>query len=150
VESVAGVEPDPHMLRRARTRAEEVGLSIELHQAGAESLPFADASFDTALVTWVLCTIPDAPAALREVLRVLRPGGRMVFVEHVRSRFTVSGALQDAFTPLWKIIGGGCHLNRDSLELIRSAGFERVDMTPCGREGWTLLPIYRGVAVRGG
>jgi ubiquinone/menaquinone biosynthesis C-methylase UbiE len=149
VESVAGVEPDPHMLARARARAKEVGLPIDLHEAGAEALPFPDASFDTALVTWVLCTIPDAEAALREVVRVLRPGGRMLFVEHVRSRFTVSGALQDAFTPLWKIVGGGCHLNRDSLELIRSVGFASVDVTPCGREGWTLLPIYRGVAVRG-
>jgi SAM-dependent methyltransferase len=145
-DSVHGVEPDPHMLKRARARAAQIGFPIELRQAGAEALPYDDASFDTALVTWVLCTIPDPAAALSEVRRVLKPGGRMLFVEHVRSRFTVAGALQDAITPLWKHLGGGCHLNRDSLDLVGSSGFEGVEFKPCGRESWTLLPMYRGVA----
>jgi ubiquinone/menaquinone biosynthesis C-methylase UbiE len=148
VESIHGIEPDPHMLERARSRAQRLGISIELQQSGAEALPFDDASFDTALVTWVLCTIPDTAAAVSEVMRVLKPGGRMVFVEHVRSRYTVAGVLQDALTPLWGRLSGGCSLNRDSLELIRASGFERVDVKPCGREGWTLVPMYRGVAIK--
>jgi ubiquinone/menaquinone biosynthesis C-methylase UbiE len=148
VESVHGIEPDPHMLRRARRRAERLRFPIELAQAGAEALPYDDQSFDTAVVTWVLCTIPDPLAALREVARVLRPQGRMLFVEHVRSRFPMASKLQDAATPLWKKLAGGCCLNRDSIALIRSIGFKDVEVRPCGREGWTLLPIYRGSALR--
>ena len=148
IDSAHGIEPDPHMLRRARARAERLGFPIELVQTGAESLPYGDAAFDTVVVTWVLCTIPNPRVALKEIARVLRPEGRMLFVEHVRSRFSVAGKLQDAITPLWKKLAGGCHLNRDSLEMIRAAGFEEVELRPCGREGWTLLPIYRGVATR--
>jgi SAM-dependent methyltransferase len=148
VESVHGVEPDPHMLRRACERARRLGFAVELEQAGAESLPYPEACFDTAVVTWVLCTIPDPESALGEVRRVLRPGGRLLFVEHVRSRYTVAGRLQDSLTPLWKRLSGGCHLNRDSLAMIRAAGFTDVEIKPCGRESWRLLPIYRGAATR--
>jgi ubiquinone/menaquinone biosynthesis C-methylase UbiE len=149
VESLHGIEPDPHMLRRARARAERLGLPIELRQASAAPLPYEDASFDTAVVTWVLCTIPDSDAALREIARVLRPGGRMLFVEHVRSCRRVAGKLQDLLTPAWKKLAGGCHLNRDSVGAIRGAGFAEVESRPCGRQTWTILPICRGVAVRG-
>ena len=148
VESVHGIEPDPHMLARARARAEKLRFPIELEQVGAEALPYDDATFDTAVVTWVLCTIPDPHAAVREVVRVLKPGGRMLFVEHVRSRFPVAGALQRKATPLWMKVGGGCRLDRDSLGLIRQSGLDVVELKPCGREGWTLLPMYRGVAVK--
>jgi ubiquinone/menaquinone biosynthesis C-methylase UbiE len=148
VDSVHGVEPDPHMLARARSRAATVSVPIELTQAGAEALPYDDASFDTALVTWVLCTIPDPLAAVREVVRVLKPGGRMLFVEHVRSRFRLASALQAKATPLWMKIGGGCRLDRDSLGLIRQSGLQVAEVKPCGREGWTLIPMYRGVALK--
>lgn len=148
IDSLDGIEPDPHMLKRARARTEGLPFPVELAQVGAEQLPYPAASFDTVVLTWVLCTIPDPGAAIGETHRVLKPGGRMLWVEHTRSRYTVAGTLQDALTPLWKIIGGGCHLNRDSVDLIRSAGFGRVDVKPCGREGWTLLPVYRGVAVK--
>jgi ubiquinone/menaquinone biosynthesis C-methylase UbiE len=148
VESLHGIEPDPHMLRRALDRAEKLGLKIEISQAGAEALPYADASFDTVLVTWVLCTIPDPEAALREVARVLKPGGRMLFAEHVKSRYPVARKLQDWVTPAWKKCSGGCHLNRDALAMIRAAGFSDIQIKQCGRDTWTLLPMYRGVAVR--
>ena len=148
VESLHGIEPDPHMLKRARTRAEKLGLKIELSQAGAEALPFEDASFDTVVVTWVLCTIPNPEAALREVARVLKPGGRILFVEHTQSRYPVARRLQDWVTPAWKKFSGNCHLNRDSLSAIRAAGFRDIEIKQCGRDTWTLLPMYRGVAVR--
>jgi len=150
IESLHGIEPDPHMLRRARARADRLRLPVELTQAGAEALPYDDASFDTAVVTWVLCTIPDAEAAVREVARVLRPGGRMLFVEHVRSRYTLAGRVQDALTPAWSKLSGGCRLNRDSVDLIRSAAFGNVEARPCGRQTWTIFPICRGSAIRGG
>src|SRR5215470_11443277 len=85
VASLAGVDPDPYMLERARPRAAELRFPTELHQAGAERMPFEDARFDTAVVTFTLCTIPDPEAALTEVRRVLKPGGRLLFVEHTRS-----------------------------------------------------------------
>ena len=78
-------EPDPHMLRRLREKAAASGLGASIVQAPAEGLPFPDSSFDTAIFTLVLCTVPDPAAALAEAARVLRPGGRLLFVEHVRS-----------------------------------------------------------------
>jgi len=146
VGSLAGIDPDAFMLERARTRAAELALPIELHQAGAEALPFDRGRFDTVVMTFTLCTIPDVAASLAEARRVLKPGGRMLFVEHTRSTQPNLGRVQDALTPLWKRIGGGCHLNRSAPDLIARAGFEVVEHEPVWRERWTLLPVYRGVA----
>ena len=148
VESLAGVDPDPHMLARARPRAAALPFPAELHQTGAEDLPFADAHFDTAVVTFTLCTIPDPPAALAEVRRVLKPAGRLLFVEHTRSIQPIVSRVQRALTPLWKRIGGGCHLDRAATDLLGDAGFEVRETTAVWGERWTLLPVYRGVAVR--
>jgi ubiquinone/menaquinone biosynthesis C-methylase UbiE len=149
VASLAGVDPDPYMLERARPRAAALPFPTEMHQAGAERMPFADARFDTAVITFTLCTIPDPAAALAEVRRVLKPGGRLLFVEHTRSIQRATGLVQDALTPLWKTIGGGCHLNRPAAELIRAAGFHLPRTESVFRETWTLFPVYRGVAERG-
>ena len=147
VASLAGVDPDPFMLQRARARAAELGLPIELHQTGAEALPFDRARFDTIVMTFTLCTIPDVGASLTEARRVLKPGGRLLFVEHTRSIQPALGGVQDALTPLWKRIGGGCHLNRPAGELLRRAGFDVTEDAPVWRERWTLMPVYRGVAM---
>jgi SAM-dependent methyltransferase len=147
VERLAGIDPDPFMLARARARAAEFALPIELHEAGAEALPFDRGRFDTIVMTFTLCTIPDVAASLAEARRVLKPGGRMLFVEHTRSIQPVLARAQTALTPLWKKIGGGCHLNRPAPELIAGAGFEVVEREPVWRERWTLLPVYRGVAL---
>ena len=146
VRRVVGVEPDPHMLRRARARAATVALEIELHEAGAERLPFEDARFDTAVLTWVLCTIPDPDAALAEVRRVLRPGGRLLFVEHTRSVQPRLARVQERMTPLWGRFSGGCRLDRPAVELVATSGLELVDVVPIGRERWTLVPMYKGEA----
>lgn len=146
VGSLAGIDPDPFMLERAHRRAAELALPIELHQAGAEALPFDRGRFDTVVMTFTLCTIPDVAASLAETRRVLKPGGRMLFVEHTRSIQPSLGRVQDALTPLWKRIGGGCHLNRPAPDLIARAGFQVVERHPVWRERWTLMPVYRGVA----
>jgi ubiquinone/menaquinone biosynthesis C-methylase UbiE len=148
VESLAGVDPDPYMLERARPRAAALPFPTELHLAGAEAMPFPDAHFDTAVVTFTLCTIPEPEAALTEVRRVLRPGGKLLFVEHTRSIQPLFGGLQDGLTPLWKVIGGGCHLNRRAVELMQAAGFRVRHTEPVWQERWTLFPVYRGVAER--
>jgi ubiquinone/menaquinone biosynthesis C-methylase UbiE len=141
------IDPDPFMLERAEARVRELPFRAELHRAGAERMPFPGAHFDTAVVTFTLCTIPDPPAALAEMRRVLKPEGRLLFVEHTRSIQPSLGRVQDVLTPLWKRIGGGCHLNRPAVELVRDAGFEVRDCAPVWRERWTLFPVYRCTAV---
>lgn len=148
VDALVGVDPDPYMLERARPRAAELPFPAELHQTGAERLPFADVAFDSVVITFTLCTIPDPDAALAEARRVLKPGGRLLFVEHTRSIQPVARVLQDALTPLWKHLAGGCHLNRHALAMVEDAGFCLRQTEPVWGERWTLLPVYRGVAER--
>ncbi len=148
VTRLVGVEPDPHMLRRARRRASSLAMPVALVQASAERLPLASERFDTVVVTWALCTIPDPAAALDEARRVLRPRGRLLFVEHTRSTQPALARLQHALTPLWMRICGGCHLDRPAVELVRASGLAVTDVVPVGRERWTLLPVYRGAAAR--
>jgi ubiquinone/menaquinone biosynthesis C-methylase UbiE len=121
---LAGVEPSPHMLKRARRRAAELGRKVELVEAPAEQLPFADDSFDTVVSLTVLCTVSDAKRTLGEIRRVLRPGGRFVFLEHVRSDDAQLARRQDRWERPWGWIAGGCHPNRRTLETIEAAGFQ--------------------------
>jgi ubiquinone/menaquinone biosynthesis C-methylase UbiE len=121
---LAGVEPSPHMLKRARRRAAELGRKVELVEAPAEQLPFADDSFDTVVSLTVLCTVSDAQRTLGEIRRVLRPGGRFVFLEHVRSDDAQLARRQDRWERPWGWIAGGCHPNRRTLETIDAAGFQ--------------------------
>jgi ubiquinone/menaquinone biosynthesis C-methylase UbiE len=121
---LAGVEPSPHMLKRARRRAAELGRKVELVEAPAEQLPFADDSFDTVVSLTVLCTVRDAQRTLGEIRRVLCPGGRFVFLEHVRSEDAQLARRQDRWERPWGWIAGGCHPNRRTLETIEAAGFQ--------------------------
>ena len=89
-----------------------------------DALLYDDASFDAAVVSLVLCSVPEPGHFLAEIRRVLKPGGELRFFEHVRSASAPLGVIQDAITPLWSAIGGGCHLNRDSRAAIQAAGFE--------------------------
>lgn len=146
VTELVGVEPDPHMLRRARRRAETMPFPTELHEVGAEELPFEGGSFDTVVITFTLCTIPEPEAALAEVRRVLRPEGALLFLEHVRSAGRVMAWMQDAMAPAWRRLFGGCHPNRDATTLLGAAGFAVEGLAPVGREYWNPLPVYRGVA----
>lgn len=143
-ERILATEPDPFMLRRARTRADGLGLDVELRQCTAEKLPFADSSFDTVVSTLVLCTVRDQARSLEEIRRVLKPGGAFRFIEHVRSEREPVARAQDLLTPAWRRLGAGCHLNRRTVENIRAAGFEIVHMRqhrmPLG------IPLVAGVA----
>lgn len=123
VESVAAIDPDGASLQRAVARRNGNAQPISLNQARAEELPFADASFDVVLGTLVFCTIGEPMRALNEVRRVLKPGGTFRLIEHVRVENRLIAGAQDAITPLWKQIAGGCHLNRDTLSAVERAGF---------------------------
>lgn len=123
VSGVVAVEPED-LLRATATRA-AVGapVPVTVVTGHADTLPAEDASFDAAVVSLVLCSVPDPATALTEVRRVLRPGGQLRFYEHVRSHRAALGLLEDLVTPVWSRASGGCHLNRDLAASIRAAGF---------------------------
>jgi ubiquinone/menaquinone biosynthesis C-methylase UbiE len=136
-------EPEEPMARRLRAKA----TRGEVVDAGADHLPFPDGSFDTVVSTLVLCTVPDPDRAIAEIKRVLKPGGRLLFIEHVRSHDAKSAKWQDRLTPVWRFVGHGCHPNRDTAATLTRAGFE-LEM-----ESWRLpkappivRPIIEGVA----
>src|SRR3989442_728960 len=125
---VVATEPDMYMLRRARRHLEERGLTnIELHRAAAEVIPFEDRSFDTVVCCWVFCHIgADAPRALSEIRRLLKPGGELRFLEHVRNDDSrVWSTVQEVVNPVWHaMLGAGCNLNRRTQQAIVDGGFQ--------------------------
>src|SRR6476619_7205034 len=143
-------EPDPHMARRLRERLAHSSRTAELVEAPAERLPFEDSSFDTAVFTLVLCTVPDPAAALAEAARILKPGGRLLFVEHVRSEQSGLARWQDRLERPWHFFGDGCHCNRDTVAAIEAAPFsvEGVDRTELPKSPPIVRPLVKGSAVR--
>jgi ubiquinone/menaquinone biosynthesis C-methylase UbiE len=124
VEALVGVEPSAELLKKAVRAASGLAFPVQLVAASAEALPFEPQSFDTVVSTWTFCTIADPAAALREIQRVLKPGGQLVFVEHGHSPEPGVAAWQDRLDPYWCKLAGGCHLNRDIGALLKEAGFE--------------------------
>jgi ubiquinone/menaquinone biosynthesis C-methylase UbiE len=128
VEIVVGIDPSPRLLAIARRRAGAAGVRTELLQASATAIPLADSTVDTVVMTWTLCSITDPLAALREMRRVLKPDGRLLFVEHGLSPEPAIERWQHRLTPIWCRVAGGCHLDRKMDDLIRSAGFDLTDL----------------------
>jgi SAM-dependent methyltransferase len=129
VEHVLAVEPDPTARAVAAERAREAAVTIQVVDGVAEALPAKDGALDAAVLLWVLCSVPDPGAALREVRRVLRPGGELRFYEHVRSENPAFRGFQRAGDALfWTRSLGGCRTTRDSVAAIRAAGFEIVEL----------------------
>jgi ubiquinone/menaquinone biosynthesis C-methylase UbiE len=123
VQQILGLEPAPRLLAMAHDRAYRAGRAVTLVPASAEEIPIEDHSIDTVVTTWTLCSIPDAIGALREMRRVLKPVGQLLFVEHGLAPEPGVQRWQNRLTPLWKKIGGGCHLNRPIRALIERGGF---------------------------
>ncbi|HET6467601.1 MAG TPA: class I SAM-dependent methyltransferase [Geminicoccaceae bacterium] len=149
VELVYGVDPSEALLEMARRRAGWMSFKVTLLVQSAEHLPLADRSFDTVVSSWALCSIPDVAAALAEIRRVLKPGGRLLFVEHGAAPEPAVRRWQDRLTPLWRPLAGGCHLNRPIDRLIAGAGLALADLeTGYLVEGPRLLTYhYLGVAL---
>jgi len=129
VQRVYGVDPSVELQQMARKRVGKSPVEVKfLSQSAEEQLPLPNASIDTAVVTWTLCSIPNPSEALQQAKRVLKPTGRLIFVEHGRSSDPSVVVWQDRITPMWKQIGGGCHLNRKIDDLITGAGFQIVEL----------------------
>ncbi len=111
-------EPFEPMARQLREKAAGLAIPVEVVEAPAEELPFPDASFDTVALTLVLCTVPEPDRALAEIARVLKPGGRFLFLEHVRAEEPGLAQWQDRLNPPWRVFGHGCNCNRDTLATI--------------------------------
>jgi len=124
---VVATEPDPAMRRRLAAKVGTAGVTIQVDDAAAEALPYADDSFDAVVFTLVLCTVSDPARALAEAARVLRPDGRLIVLEHVRGAGGVA-RWQDRVTPLWNRLGAGCNPGRDTRAAIERAGFTFVEV----------------------
>jgi SAM-dependent methyltransferase len=128
-------------------RAQAASRPVDFLAAPAEAIPLPDASVDTVVTTWTLCTIPDVEGALGEMRRVLRRDGRLIFVEHGRAPDPRVVRWQDRLTPLWRRVAGGCHLNRPIDDLIDAGGFEIAEIERGYVEGPSVAAyFYRGVA----
>jgi ubiquinone/menaquinone biosynthesis C-methylase UbiE len=124
-----GIEPNPAMFPYLQAEARRFGLSIEIHEGNAELLPVPDESMDAIVSTWVLCSVSNPSRTLQEVLRVLKPGGSFVFLEHVAApSHTLLRNMQNLIRPVWQMVGDGCHPNRETWTVIEQAGFQRVQL----------------------
>ena len=148
VSRLRAVDPAPLLPDRVTERIARAPFPVELSRTGAEHLPYDNHSFDCVVSTWTLCTIPDPVQALQEVRRVLKPTGRLLFLEHGRSDDARTAAWQDRLNPLQNVIGCGCNLNRPIDQLISKAGLHIVQLDRFVMEGVPRIggELYRGVA----
>jgi len=131
VREVLALEPAAKLVTMARSASRGAGMPVSFLEASAEAIPLGDHSVDTIVTTWTMCSIPHADTALAEMRRVLRPGGRLLFVEHGRAPDESVRRWQDRLTPAWRRLSGGCHLNRPIRSMIEGAGF-RIDRIETG------------------
>jgi ubiquinone/menaquinone biosynthesis C-methylase UbiE len=151
VEELVITEPEEPMARRLEAKLTEYSLPARVVRAPAEKLPFESATFDFAVSTLVLCTVEDQTRALAELHRLLKPGGRLIFLEHVLSEEPRLARWQNRLEPLQVRVGHGCHPNRDTLQGIRDAGFAlgEVEHATLPKAPPLVRPLILGTAERG-
>lgn len=150
VQRLIGLDPSEASWKLAGARAAQLGFDVEFIGLPGEQIPLDDASVDTVLVTFALCTIPDPVSALKGMARVLRPGGNLVFCEHGRAPDPRVRTWQDRINPVWRRIAGGCNLNRDIPQLLSAGGFSVAQMQTAYLPGTPKFAGYNywGSAVR--
>jgi ubiquinone/menaquinone biosynthesis C-methylase UbiE len=131
-----GVDPSREMWSLAEKNAKDHHIDAEFLESGAESIPLDDNSADTVVMTYTLCTIPETHSALQEVQRVLKPGGTLLFCEHGEAPDEHIRRWQQRMNPVWKLLGGGCNLNRPIPRLLKESGFASTDMQTMYIPGW--------------
>lgn len=142
-------EPDESMRRKLSGRLRRSGRGARIVDAPAEQLPFEDASVDTVVSTLVLCTVGDPERTLGEIARVLRPGGQLLFIEHVRASSRLLASLQDFLFRPWRAFAGGCSCNRPTVDLMRACGFDVAHVDAVWRAMPAIVrPIVVGRATR--
>ena len=147
VRGIHGLEPSPQLVRLAERAAGRSNRPVSLIEGSAEAIPFDDKSLDTIVTTWTLCSIPHADRALAQMRRVLKPGGRLLFVEHGLGPEEAVRKWQHRLTPVWSKVSGGCHLNRPIQALIEHAGFDVARLETGYMKGpKTMAFIYEGDA----
>jgi SAM-dependent methyltransferase len=147
INHLVGIEPDQSMLAIARRQMALASVRAECLEAGGENIPLERGYADTAVLSYALCTIPNPLAALEEIRRILKPGGRLLFLEHGRSERR-HGRIQDRLNRPWRFMAGGCNLNRNPIELVEKAGFALLESDRERFAGllWLLGNHYSGVA----
>jgi ubiquinone/menaquinone biosynthesis C-methylase UbiE len=147
VKSLTGLDPAGELTDIARERAAKLGKRVDLLSVSGERIPCDADRFDTIVCTWTLCSIPNARQALDEMRRVVKSDGRLIFIEHGRSPDAGVARAQNFLEPIWKIIGGGCHLTRRPLDLLGAAGF-KIERSEQGYEPGPRFAayMYHGVA----
>jgi len=147
VTKVWGLEPSPEMAAMAERASREVPFDVEMVSAGGEVIPLDSGCFDTVVLTYTLCTIADPEAALREIARVLKPEGRLLFCEHGVAPDAGVRRWQERINPVWRRLSGGCQLNRDVPAVLRRGGFEITRMDTMYLPGWRIASFnYWGAA----
>ena len=136
VTALWGLDPSPELWSLARSRVADLAVELEFLQAGAEDIPLAADSVDTVLVTYTLCSIPDVAPALKDIRRVLRSDGQLLFCEHGAAPDAAVRKWQDRINPFWRKIGGGCNLNRNIPELLERSGFRIRALETMYIPGW--------------
>ena len=131
-----GVDPSREMWSLAEKNAKNHPIDAEFFESGAESIPLDDNSADTVVMTYTLCTIPETHSVLQEVRRVLKPGGKLLFCEHGEAPDEHIRRWQQRMNPVWKLLGGGCNLDRPIPRLLKESGFASTDMQTMYIPGW--------------
>ena len=149
VDNLSGLDPSLGLQRRARQRAEAAGIEVEFIPVSSEEIPLADASVDTVVITYTMCSIPDVDTALKEMHRVLRPEGSLLFSEHGRAPDAGVVRWQDRLNPIWRRISGGCNMNRAIPDLLGAAGFKLDELDSMYLPGPRVMTFtYWGTATR--
>lgn len=150
IKKITVVDVNPGMNALAKKRIAQSGLVVDQHVITAERLPFPDNTFDTVVSTWTLCSIPDVDAAIEEVRRVLKPGGKFIFIEHGLHTDARVQKWQHRLAPIWKITGGGCHLDRNINEIVsrHAFAFERLDRYVLPEQPKITEVMYEGIAIK--